>query len=656
MFDYSSITAESVEEITNEAIDRAERLAEQVATADQLTFETVLAPLDAIVDIVRGAQGQAEFVKQVHPDEAVRDAARDAGERLKRWDQFPESPRSIEVAFRPEINDAVQRYAFTEEAAGLTGEKARLLDFVQTDLRLVGHQLDESTQARLRELSDRLVSLSTEFSRNIAEYQDTLLLGDDDIGGLPGQYVDSLELDEESGKRQVTMAYPHVIPFMENSIRRDLREQLSFKFNTRAVDENRPILEEAIQSRLEMAKLLGFESWADRVLSTRMARTKNRVDAMYEGLVPSLTEKAEAEIAKVSLMLAADGGDTQVQLWDWDFYHTQIKKTEYGVDPAKVAAYLPMQAVLDGMFEITSEVFGITYSPIEAPVWHEDVLVYDVADTASGEQIGTFYLDLHPREGKFTHAAVFPLVARKLLDDGSYQKPTAAMLCNFTKPTETAPSLLQHSEVETLFHEFGHILHDILGQGDFARFSGAYTEWDFVEAPSQIMQHWIWRPEVLRRFARHYETDEPIPESLVEGLVAARQLNRGMAYLRQIRAGMLDQDLHGPEESKDIDAILRNATTLTMLPFHEGTFFPASFGHLMGGYDAAYYGYLWSEVFGDDMFSRFEEEGVTDPGVGMDYRTTVIGRGGTVDADEMLRDFLGREPNNAAFLRKAGIA
>jgi Zn-dependent oligopeptidase len=386
-----------------------------------------------------------------------------------------------------------------------------------------------------------------------------------------------------------------------------------------------------------------------------MARTKGRIDALYEGLIPELSVKAEAEIEKVAALLERDQAERNVKVWDWSFYDTLIRKEEFGVDPMEVAEYFPLQQVLDGMLELTAEVFGLTYRQVEAPTWHPDVLVYEVLDAGSHIRLGHFYLDLHPRPGKFTHAAVFSGDPGKRLPDGSYQTPTAAMVCNFTKPTNTTPSLLQHSEVETLFHEFGHVLHDLVAHCELARFSGAFTLWDFVEAPSQIMEHWTWKPDVLARFAKHHRTGEPIPSQLVESLVSARQLNSGMWHLRQIHLGQLDQAFHGPEPVKDLDEILLRATAISLLPHHEGTFFPASFGHLMAGYDAAYYGYMWSEVFGDDMFSRFEEKGITSPEVGLAYRREVIGRGGSADPDDMLVSFLGRKPNNEAFLSKVGI-
>ena len=253
-------------------------------------------------------------------------------------------------------------------------------------------------------------------------------------------------------------------------------------------------------------------------------------------------------------------------------------------------------------------------------------------------------MDLHPREGKFSHAAAFDLVPGRRLPDGSYQQPVSAIVANLTKPTADRPSLLLHDEVVTLFHEFGHILHQTLTRAETVRFSGTSTERDFVEAPSQIMEHWCWRPEVLTRFARHHETGEPIPTELVDQLVAARDLNVGVVTLRQVQFGVLDMGFHGPRRpedgrradgGRDLDAILRRAESVALFDHVEGTFMPASFGHLLGGYDAGYYGYLWSKVYGDDMFSRFAADGVDEPGrrAGVPHGDPREGRLGPGDAD-----------------------
>ena len=265
-------------------------------------------------------------------------------------------------------------------------------------------------------------------------------------------------------------------------------------------------------------------------------------------------------------------GDDDLQLWDWRYYDTQLRRTEYGVDLHAVAAYFPLQQVLDGMLEVTGEVFGLEYRPIAgAAVWHPDVRSFTIVDVASGEDIAVVHMDLHPREGKFSHAAAFTLVGGRRLPDGSYRRPVSAIVANLTKPTAERPSLLLHDEVVTLFHEFGHILHQTLTTAETARFSGTSTERDFVEAPSQIMEHWCWRPEVLTRFARHHETGEPIPAELVDQLVAARDLNVGVVNLRQVQFGILDMGLHGPRRpedgttadgARDLDAILRRAESV----------------------------------------------------------------------------------------------
>jgi thimet oligopeptidase len=646
---YIDLTPEMVEAGTNEAIERSRAvLDELVAPKDQRTFENTLRPLDRINDILGHAFHQFGFMGFVHPFKEVRNTATDANERVEKF--------GVELIFRDDLNQAIKEYAATEEAASLEGEQARFLEFVLRDLRQAGHDLDPETRASVKEKTERLVELGVRFQQNIDEWQDWILCDRDDLDGLPDAFIDGLEVDEETQKYKVTIDYPNLIPFLENATRRDLREELRFKFNTVAVEENRKILEEASVLRQEIAEALGQETWAHHRLEDRMAKTPERVKAFYADLVEPLTAKGQEELDAMSRLLEEDTGEKVVRLWDWMYYDTQQRKSDYGVDNFEVAKYFPLPQVLEGMFALTSEVFGIDYQEItDFDRWHEDVQMFSIIDSDTGEEISRFYLDLFPREGKYGHAAEFPLVPSRVLEDGSYQNPVCAMVTNFTKPTKDAPSLLQHGEVETLFHEFGHVLHQNLGRTELARFSGTNVERDFVEAPSQIMQHWIWRADVLNRFARHYETGEAIPEELVNQLVAARNLNKGLTQLRQMQYGWWDQEMHGGRD-RDFDTIYEEGAGLALMPIQDGTFAMANFGHLMGGYDAAYYGYMWSEVFGDDMFSRFEEEGVTNPEVGMAYRSSVLERGGTVDPDRMLVDFLGREPNNQAFLTKLGIA
>ena len=304
---------------------------------------------------------------------------------------------------------------------------------------------------------------------------------------------------------------------------------------------------------------------------------------------------------------------------------------------------------------------NVRFVPVEdANAWHADVRVYaildaaeDAAEDVAGEVVAYFYMDLHPRPDKFGHAAAFTLQSGRELD-GGYRTPASAIVANFTKPTDEQPSLLRHSEVVTLFHEFGHILHQVMTRARFMRFSGTSVERDFVEAPSQMLEHWCWDPAVLTSFARHYETGEAIPGDLLQRMVAAKNVGSAITALRQIYFGRIDLAYHDAGREKDTDAIARELHPISGFAFPEETHFQAGFGHLFG-YDAGYYGYMWSKVYGDDMFTRFEAAGIDDPEVGRDYRRLILERGGTVDGDVLVRDFLGREPNTEAFLRDLGL-
>jgi thimet oligopeptidase len=648
LVDYTEITAAALSSAIGDAIEKAEMVVDSVVSiTERRTFENTIQPLEDVTVALQDAYGRGPFLGNVHPNEPVREIARDAEERLQKW--------QVELSFRPDLFAAVKEFSETEAANNLTGEARRLLVFLLRDFRRAGHELSPEDRAEVQRLRERLVELEVAFQRNIAEYEDHLEVTEADLSGLPSDYPERLEPGTD-GSLKVTMAYPHVIPFMEQADRRDLRKELSFKFNNRAVDANRPVLAEAVEAREHIARLFGLDSWAHFQMEEKMAKHPAAVEAFYAELVPPLSEKGSAEIAVMAEMLAADTGSRDLQVWDWRYYDTQLRKREFGVDPNKVAEYFKLEDVIAAMFDLTAEVFGLTYQPVtETRAWHEEVLLYQILDSDSGEHLAYFYADLFPREGKFSHAAAFPLYPGHLDKDGTYHRPVSAIVANLTKPGIEKPALLQHTEVETLFHEFGHILHMSLTTAHFSRFSGANTEWDFVEAPSQIMEEWCWQPDVLQRFACHYETGEPISKDLIDDLVRARHLNVALNTLRQVSFGVFDMGLHGPGDHSDLDLIHERAESVGLLPPHEGTFFPASFGHLLGGYDAGYYGYLWSKVYGLDMFSRFADEGVTNPEVGRRYRREILEPGGSLDGDQLLRNFLGREPSNDAFLRHIGI-
>jgi len=311
--------------------------------------------------------------------------------------------------------------------------------------------------------------------------------------------------------------------------------------------------------------------------------------------------------------------------------------------------------VLAGLFDVMQTLLGVRFEPIEpANAWHPDVKLFRVLNAVDGREIAHFYMDLFPRPNKYGHAAAFTLRGGRRLRDGSYQQPVSAIVANFTKPSSTQPSLLRHSEVETLFHEFGHILHQTLTTAERLRFSGTRTERDFVEAPSQMLEHWVWRPEVLAGFSRHVETGEPLPKALLDSMIAAKNLDSGVFTTRQLYFGELDFAYHSGGRHKDTTAIAAELHSITGFAVPPDTYWQASFGHLFG-YDAGYYGYKWSEVFADDMFTRFEAAGPLNADLGQELRRKVLEPGGAIDGDVLLREFLGREPNSDAFLKDIGL-
>ncbi|HET9497449.1 MAG TPA: M3 family metallopeptidase [Candidatus Limnocylindria bacterium] len=648
-YDYSTASVDSVRRETDAGLTDADALVDEAVTADEVSFRARVAPLELANARLTAAYGRGAVLGQAHTDAAVRDAGSGAEERITKW--------RAALPFREDLYRSVRAVAEAPEPEPLTVEQARVLFLWMRDFRRAGHGLEPAARAELEQLRARLVELEIAFNRNINEYEDAIELTRDELAGMPDEFVERLSPGSRDGTLRVSLDYPEVYPFIAQSPNRTAREALFRKHWRRSVDANRPLMEEALRLRQRAAELLGHSTWAHYAIEVKMAETPEAVAAFYASLVPRLTPVRDRELGVLTERFHRDGYEGPLQAWDWSYYDEQMRRSDFGVDANLVAEYLPMAACLEGMFALTGEVLGLDFRRMpEARGWHPSVELYEIRDRPSGEPIATFYADWFPREGKFGHAAAFPLVVGHRRADGGYEQPVSAILANFTPPAGDRPSLLQHNELETLFHEFGHILHMSLTRAEYARTSGSETEIDFVEAPSQIMEHWGWDPSVLARFARHYRTGEPIPAELVRQLKASRYVNIGLKTLIQVFYGQLDLGLHNGEAEPDLDEVLRAAHVNVGLPYPEGTFLLSGFGHPMGGYDAGYYGYLWSEVIGDDLFGRFTAEGVTSPAVGADYRREILEPNGTRPAAELVRAFLGRAPTPDTWLRLRGMA
>lgn len=651
LVDYPSLKPERIGEVCQAAMDACDAaIADIVAIPDdERTFANTMLALEEAGDQLSTVSSAYTFMAYVHADEAMRAAAHEWEQKLDTY--------SIGLAFREDLYEAVRAFASSAEAKALTGEDKRLLERELRDYRRNGFELPKEQREHLRELFDRLVALGVDFRKAIDEWDDGIVVTRAELAGLPDSYIESLSPVDDAGdtKYRVSLDYPEIFPFMANAESAERRRELFEKDQRKGGIENVQRLEEAIRVRDEIAATLRYDSWAAYTIEVRMAHTRETVDAFLADLRGKVAAKAAEDMAGLREASRKHRGDERVEIWDWRFYHNYLMKTQYAVDEFEVAQYFPLRACIEGLFNVEQTLLGVRFEPRnDVPRWHEDVQAFDVYDSGGSEPIARFYMDLFPRPNKYGHAAAFTLRRGRQLPDGSYQKPVSAIVANFTKPTASQPSLLRHSEVVTFFHEFGHIMHQTLTRARRARFSGTATERDFVEAPSQMLEHWVWEPEVLASFARHHETGEPLPQGLIDAMVAAKNLDSGVMTLRQLLFATLDMAYHSPGFDGDTTATLKALHEISGFPFPEGTHFQSGFGHLFG-YDAGYYGYLWSHVFGDDMYTRFEAAGPLDTETGARYRASILERGGSVDGDELVRSFLGREPNNEAFLRGLGL-
>ncbi len=689
LFDFQQFTPEFAENITKQLIANSQVNLEKIYAipATQRNFINTLAAYDDILNDLSNVASVEFLLFCTSSDENLRQVCNENSQKIQQF--------SSELVLDAQLYEAVKQYASTEEAKNIEGYQQKMLQEVLRDFQQNGLALPKEQQAILKDLQSQLIALSSEFQKNTSEITDFLMVSETEIAGLPEDYKKQYKEGENSYK--IDLSYPSYLPFMQYSESEDARKALSFKYLNRAADTNLDVLEKVLALRKQVATMLGFPSYAAQCHSNLMSKTPQTVWSFELDLVEKVRVKAKIDYQE---LLACKNEYTKenhtiINSWETGFYRNILLKTKYNIDNQIVKQYFEANNVLQGIFNIASKLFGIEFiEQKNTTTWHEEVRFIEVKE--QGKLIGKMYLDLFPRANKYNHAACFPLISGKNINNlfchseqseesdvmmsktnnsdssqaqndklsmslSNYQTPILALVCNFPPATTDKPSLLTHNDVETFFHEFGHALHVLLTTSPVSMYAGTNTKRDFVEVPSQWFEAWAWNYEALSLFAKHHESGEVLPKELFDKMLATKNLGSGLFAQSQLFYAIYDLTLHDTyqpenrENSENTTDILKKLqNNYTQFPYTEGTHFQAAFGHLMG-YAASYYGYMWAKVYAEDCAAKFEENGMFDLATGKKFRESILAKGGSTEEFSQIVEFLGREPNSKAFLKSLGI-
>ena len=630
-------SVEDVEAACKERLAQANTLIEKVLQAKgKRDKSNTLVPYNEILLQVDRVLPQAELIANVHPKKEVRTAAEKCEQRVKKF--------ITALTLNRNLYDALKGV----ESKALDKAAARFLKHLLRDYRRAGVDKDEATRKTLAALDAEMVKLGQEFRRNITEDKRHIMVKEQDLAGLPKDFLKSHKKDK-TGKIKITTDYPDFLPVVAYAKKEKVRRDLYQKFLSRAYPKNEAVLKSLLAKRYTYATTLGYPDWAQYMAEDKMAKNKKVISDFILKVRELARPRVKSDLKEILARKKKDNRKVKsVGTWDRYYYVKKIQAERYGVDPAEVRSYFEFTRTKEGLMKLTQDLFGVTFKRAPgAKVWHESVEAYDVLD--NNKPIARFYLDLHPREGKYGHAAEFPILS----GIEGVQLPAASLVTNFPDPSKTGgePALTEHTQVKTFFHEFGHLIHHLLsGRHRWVTQSGITCEWDFVEAPSQILEEWTWDHQVLARFAKHHKTGKPIPAALVDRMRKAKEFGKGVHVMRQMFYATLSFTLHDkdPKGLEPMAVVKDLYKKVSPYSYQKGTAVFANFGHLQG-YSSMYYTYMWSLVLAKDMFTRFKKEGLLNKETARAYRDAVLAPGGSRDAAQMVKDFLGREHSFAAY-------
>ena len=683
---YEEIKAEHIKPAVEESVKNAKAQLEEILKVDRLnlTFKNTLFAFIELDNVVEKVWNPVQNLLSLMGSDSIRDAANEARPLVVEFYN--------DYSLDERVYKLVKDYSVTDEAKSLTGEEKRHLDQTLLGFKLSGAELEGEDKEHYKKLNLELSELSQKFSDNATDSKFELILTEaEELVGLPEDAIKSAKLkaDEYREKLDVqsipggaylfNLDYPSYGPFMKFSSRSDLKKQLYFEYLSKGTDlanrgllgekdeslDNEGLIEKIFKAKFKKTKLLGFDNYAQLSLETKMAPSPQEVKSFLERLAVKakpLAQKENKELIDFQKDIGyqnSENNPSKVYPWDKEYLSEKLREKKYNFDTNLTKPYFELEQTTKGMFDIASKLFCLEFKiNKDIQAWHKDVDVYEVIE--AGEKIGTFYMDLYPRDIKRGGAWVMPLVQGSIDINANKVLPQCTLTCNLTKPTKDQPSLLNHMEVTTLFHEFGHALHHLLSKVRLDPLSGTNVEWDFVELPSQLNENFVWEKESLQSFAKHYKTDEPIPDKLLESMLKARTFNEGLACIRQVEFGLFDLSIYMLEDDskyqKPLEVFKKIVDGFGINEVLEGTNFPCAFSHIFaGGYAAGYYSYKWAEVLEADAFSRFQKEGVLNPKIGKEYREAILEKGDSEEPMKLFKDFMGREPSEDALLIRMGL-
>ena len=659
---FNSIKNEHFEPAIKELIQQAkDEIQEIIDSSDEPTFENVIEALERSGKSLDRASAIFFNLNSAETSDEIQAIAKEVSPLLTEF--------SNDILLNEALFAKVKAAFEGTDKAKLTAEQKTLLDKSYKGFVRNGALLNDEQKQKLRTIDIELSNLSLEFGEHVlaeTNKYELVLDNESDLAGLPDfakeAAAETAKQKGHEGKWVITLDYPSYVPFMTYASNRELRKELSIAFGSKAFKgdemDNQEIVKNIVRLRNERAQLLGYNTHADFVLEERMAESADKVMNFLSEIEQYGRPGAEKDVAEVAAYAQKLDGLDSLKRWDFGYYSEKLKKEKYAVDDELLKPYFQLENVIDGVFQTANKLFGLSFiENKEIEVYHEEVTAYEVKDE-EGKHVAIFYTDFFPRAGKRA-GAWMTSYAGQFKDGDKDHRPLVSIVCNFTKPSSSAPSLLTFNEVTTLFHEFGHALHGMLANGTYESLTGTSVYWDFVELPSQVLENWCYEKECLDLFAKHYETGEPIPEEYIEKIKASSNFMEGYQTLRQLSFGMLDMAWHGTNHSgiesiSDFESDIMSKTNV--LPAIPGTNMSCSFSHIFqGGYSSGYYSYKWAEVLDADAFAYFKEHGIFNREIADAFRENILFAGGSEHPMTLYKRFRGQEPDVKPLLERAGL-